>query len=404
MSLPKQAFVDAGQFMLIKQKELPTTLGHKIWPENDAITSPEKFEVLYDSIMTRENPEALLETVSDLMIQVQVATSESLANRNLEQVSQLRAVNLGLGKIVSSPGISAGTKAIQEALNEIANKLPDFPKCYAGVADGKFGQKTENAIRSFQSVHDELSDTGKVDGKTLKMLDEVLTRARTINVNNISNIQHDDVLRMIGNGDRFKNECVLTFDDGPDPDSLRVLDALKSANVKGATFFVQGINVKRYPHILRRMVEEGHVIGNHTFDHPNLTKKSAQEIEKQLNMCQGAVNDALGYDYPLKQMRPPYGALNDNVRGVLRTLGLDVMLWQIDTNDWRPENRKNPQKIIDNIFSGSAPVTRLGGLILFHDIHPSTGEILPEVIRRLKSEGIRIATAQSLFEQKYQIA
>lgn len=404
MNIQKQKFIDAGRWMMIPLERIPENLWLVDKNKSGSIDTPEEFEVLFDLVMVEDGGEVLLETISDLMVQSKVNDSELLGERKLEQVSQLQAVLGGLGKVVRTPGTTAGTKAIQEALNIISEKLSDFPRCNVGNADGKFGQMTEDGIKFFQSTHHNLEATGSVDEKTLKMMDEVLLRARTIKVNKVQEI-NPGKSRMIVFNDRFGKNCVLTFDDGPDPDSIKVLDALKSANITGATFFVQGINVKKYPQILRRMVDEGHVLGNHTYDHPDLTKLSLHEVEKQLRMCQEAVNNALGRDYPLKQMRPPYGALNNKIKDLLNSLGFEVMLWQVDSNDWRIENRKNPQKIVDNVFSGEAPVTKgRGGLILFHDIHSSTGEILPDVIRRIKMEGMELTTAQALIERKYNFA
>ena len=401
MNIQKQRFIDAGRWMMIPREKLPDNLQSADKNRSGVIDSPEEFEALFDLITVGARDEVLLQTISGLMSQIEVNDSESLAGRKLEQVSQLQAVFNGLGQIVRTSGTSAGTKAIQEALNKISEKLSDFPKCYVGIADGKFGQKTENGIRFFQAVHHDLNVTGSADDKTLMMLDDVLSSARTIIVNEIQVIDPGS-LRMIIYNDRFGKDCVLTFDDGPDLDSIKVLDALKSANVTGVTFFVQGINVKKFPQILRRMVDEGHVLGNHTYDHPDLTKLNANDVVKQLQMCQEAVNNALGREYPLKQMRPPYGAINNKVRDLLNSHGFEVMLWQVDSNDWRTENRKNPQNIVHNVFLGDAPVTKgRGGLILFHDIHPSTGEILPEVIRRLKMEGMVLTTAQALLDRKY---
>ena len=298
-------------------------------------------------------------------------------------------------------GLTAGTMAIQSALNEISENLSDYPKCHVGIVDGWFGAITERAVKEFQAVHQELDRTGKVDQLTLEKLDEVLKRSRTIEVNRVQDLDPGK-LRVIAYGDRFGTNCALTFDDGPDPDTEAVLDALKAKHIQGATFFVQGINAKRYPQILQRIVDEGHLIGNHTYDHPDLRTLSVQAIEHQLRMCQDAVNDALGTEYMMTQMRPPYGAFNDVVMSVLRAQKLALILWQVDSNDWRRENRQHTQNIVANVFSGHASITSgRGGVLLFHDILGSTGQVLPEILRRLKTEGLTMATVEELLQKKY---
>lgn len=318
----------------------------------------------------------------------------------LKNTPELQTVWNCQGQISRSQGTNASTRAIQEALNEIADRLSNYPECHAGTADGIYGQRTELAIKAFQTVQG-LDATGEVDESTLKKLDEILAQAQSAEVN-IPHPIDPGQLRMITYNDRFGKDCVLTFDDGPNQNTVKILDALKAANIHGVTFCVQGINVKRYPQVLQRVVDDGHVLANHTYDHPDLRKLTSQDVERQLQMCQDAVNSALGKEHPFRQMRPPYGALNDQVKDVLRALGLEVLLWQVDSNDWRPENRQNPEGTLHNVFGGNAPVTDgRGGLILFHDIHPSTGDIIPEVIKRLVSAGMKFTTAQALIDRKY---
>ncbi len=411
MEIQKQQFVEAGQWMKVPLDRLPAYLQVVDTNFDGAVDGPDEFHKLYDEIMAGGDGQAGLVSIAGLMQQAPVSHPEPLAGKKLLDVAELQPVWQGLGRIIAMRGVTAGTMAIQAALNEISEKLSDYPKCHVGAVDGWFGAATEQAVKEFQAVHHELVATGKVERETLVRMDEVLDRSRSINVNaiNANELEAKAVqptkprkLRMISYGDRFGNDCALTFDDGPDPDTEAVLDALKAHHIQGATFFVQGINAKRYPRILQRIVDEGHIIGNHTYDHPDLRKLSVQQIEQQLRMCQDAVNDALGTEYVMTQMRPPYGALNDAVKSVLRAQNLALVFWQIDSNDWRLENRRNTQNIVANVFSGYAPVTGgRGGLLLFHDIHGSTGEILPEILRRLKAERLTITTVEALLSQKY---
>ncbi|MDF1863055.1 MAG: polysaccharide deacetylase family protein, partial [Verrucomicrobiales bacterium] len=102
----------------------------------------------------------------------------------------------------------------------------------------------------------------------------------------------------------------LTFDDGPHPvNTPRLLDILRSRNVK-ATFYVVGTNAKRYPEILRRIVAEGHEIGNHTVTHGNLTKMSPDQIRTELKTSHDTIVSATGV--APRTMRPPYGAITSS--------------------------------------------------------------------------------------------
>ena len=401
MAIDRQRFIDAGQWMTIPRDRLSSDLRSADRNDDGTVESPEEFRLLHDRIAAEDDGQAALVALAGLMQQANVDNPADLNGRKLKDLPELQSVWQGLGRIVRLRGASAGTRAIQQALTEIADKLPDYPKCRVRPADGKFGRNTEAAVRAFQAVHHELDESGRVDSATLRQLDSVLARARTVRVN-VPRPTDPGQLRMITYSDRFGSDCVLTFDDGPDPDTERVLDALAEGGIKGATFFVQGAMAKRHPRILQRTVSEGHVLGNHTYDHPDLRRLSVEKLERQFRMCQDAVNDALGRDSPMTQMRPPYGALNDRAKSVLRAQNLSVMLWQVDSNDWRPENKRNTRNIVTNVFGGSAPVTDgRGGLILFHDIHPTTGKIIPEIIRRLKAAGLRHTTAERLLKRKY---
>jgi peptidoglycan/xylan/chitin deacetylase (PgdA/CDA1 family) len=207
-------------------------------------------------------------------------------------------------------------------------------------------------------------------------------------------------LRMIDYGDRFAGNCVMTFDDGPSASTIRVLDALKRAKVKDATFFVQGVNVKKHPQIVRRIVEDGHTLGNHSYNHPLLDDLSGKRIVRQLRMCQDAVNDALGEEYVLTQMRPPYGSCDERVLTILQALNLEVLLWQVDSRDFRAANQLDPDSIVHNVVEKAVRFGH-GGLILFHDTHATTADIMPIILQRLASNGMKYTSAKKLLDRKY---
>ena len=179
--------------------------------------------------------------------------------------------------------------------------------------------------------------------------------------------------------------CVaLTFDDGPSFYTEGLLDTLKEHDVK-ATFFVLGTQVRIQSETILRMFHEGHQIGNHTWDHPNLTQLSDELIQQQLQRTDDLITQIVGV--PTQHMRPPYGAHNERVRAAS---GLPIIFWSVDPLDWRDRNAETVAARI-----AEAPV---GAIILAHDIHKSTVDAVPAIIAALKGRGIHFVTVTKLFE------
>ena len=179
--------------------------------------------------------------------------------------------------------------------------------------------------------------------------------------------------------------CVaLTFDDGPSFYTEGLLDTLKEHNVK-ATFFVLGTQVRIQSETVQRMFREGHQIGNHTWDHPNLTRMSDDQIRAQLQQTDNLIAQIIGESTPF--LRPPYGAYNDRV---LAASGLPIIFWSVDPLDWKDRDASTvAARIVD------APA---GAIILAHDIHKSTVDAVPAIIAALKNRGIHMVTVTKLFE------
>ena len=179
--------------------------------------------------------------------------------------------------------------------------------------------------------------------------------------------------------------CVaLTFDDGPSRYTEGLLDILKEQDVK-ATFFVLGTQVRIQSETVHRMFQEGHQIGNHTWDHPNLTQMGDAQIREQLQLTDDLITQIIGAPTPF--LRPPYGAYNDRV---LAASGLPIIFWSVDPLDWKDRDAE----IVASRIIG-APV---GAIILAHDIHKSTVDAVPAIIAALKSRGIHFVTVAKLFE------
>ena len=180
----------------------------------------------------------------------------------------------------------------------------------------------------------------------------------------------------------------LTFDDGPHPTNTpRLLDILKARNVK-ATFYVVATNAKRYPEIMRRIVAEGHEIGNHTITHPNLSKLSADGVRNELRACHDAIVSTTGV--APRTMRPPYGAITAAQKTwIKKEFGYPTILWSVDPEDWK---KPGSGTVTSRLVSGATP----GGILLVHDIHAGTIDAMPATVDQLLAKGFRFVTVTQL--------
>lgn len=188
----------------------------------------------------------------------------------------------------------------------------------------------------------------------------------------------------------------LTFDDGPDPEvTPMILDALAAERVH-ATFFVVGERVTKHPHLVARIVAEGHSLGNHSFDHPPLIALTGARIDQQLDDTAAAITAAIGHD--VKWFRPPFGLRDPRVLSRARQRGMQTVLWSCSPRDWQ---EPPPEEIRSRVL---AEVTD-GAIVLLHDGdaragcgRPHTAQALPELLRELKSRGFRIVSLDELLE------
>ncbi|MGH9589130.1 MAG: polysaccharide deacetylase family protein [Terracidiphilus sp.] len=128
-------------------------------------------------------------------------------------------------------------------------------------------------------------------------------------------------------------ELALTFDDGPNPAwTSRLLDLLAEHDVR-ATFFLMGAHAQAQPDLARRIVAAGHVVGNHSWSHPNLARSSAARVREELKRTQETLEQTMGAK--VRYFRPPYGARRPVVFRIARRLGLEPVLWNAMTTDWK---------------------------------------------------------------------
>jgi len=177
----------------------------------------------------------------------------------------------------------------------------------------------------------------------------------------------------------------LTFDDGPSQYTVRVLNAL-AENGAVATFFVTGDRVKDYKAILQRIYDDGHEIGNHGYDHKDITKKTLAEAQKSVDDTADAIEAICGYRPTI--MRPPYGAIN---KTRAEELGIPQILWTIDTRDWESRNASSVIKEVKNNMHSNA-------VILMHDLYESTASAAETIIPWLKEQGYTFVTVSELLD------
>ncbi|WP_327087620.1 polysaccharide deacetylase family protein [Nonomuraea sp. NBC_01738] len=191
--------------------------------------------------------------------------------------------------------------------------------------------------------------------------------------------------------DCAKAKCLaLTFDDGPGPQTPKLLKVLKKEKVK-ATFFVVGKQVERRPAVLKQTVAAGHAVGNHTYSHPSMPTLSEDEIFTELRATQELITSAAGIT--AKMFRPPYGHADERVVRVAGDEGLAQVKWTGTTLDWQLRDVKK-------IKAAVLRLARKDGVILMHDTVPQTVQAMPAIIKELKKRGYTLVTFPQLLRGK----
>ena len=182
----------------------------------------------------------------------------------------------------------------------------------------------------------------------------------------------------------YKGKVALTFDDGPHPVCTpQLLDGLKKRDVK-VTFFVTGENVESYPEIVKRASEEGHLIGNHTFHHVQLTAANSDDFKKEIISTNDIIQEVTGKETSF--IRPPYGSWDKKYE---KELNMFPVLWDVDPLDWCSTN---VDKIVRSVLSG----TKENSIILMHDSYDSTLTAALQVVDILKAEGYEFVTVDEI--------
>lgn len=180
----------------------------------------------------------------------------------------------------------------------------------------------------------------------------------------------------------------ITFDDGPRrATTTALLDGLAQRGVR-ATFFLIGEQIPGNEDILRRMDEEGHQLGIHSYSHAKLTDLNNADFAAEVDRTRTVLKNAVGHNDFL--LRPPYGMTDP---GVTRRAGAPIILWSIDPQDW---GDRNADREVAQVVSEAKD----GDIILFHDIYPESVEAALRVIDTLHEEGFYFLTVSDLFASK----
>jgi peptidoglycan/xylan/chitin deacetylase (PgdA/CDA1 family) len=184
-----------------------------------------------------------------------------------------------------------------------------------------------------------------------------------------------------------EKKIYLTFDDGPIPKITEwVLEELKKHNAK-ATFFCIGDNIEKHPNIFKKVIDEGHSIGNHTFNHLNGWKTSTSEYienSSQWSMVRGQSPDSRLQTANCKLFRPPYGKIKPSQSKKLQQMGYKIIMWDVLSADY--DTTISPEKCLENVLKN----TSSGSIIVFHDsikAFPNLEYTLPKALKYWKEKG-----------------
>ena len=195
----------------------------------------------------------------------------------------------------------------------------------------------------------------------------------------------------------LQKKIAITFDDGPSPIwTPLILDELKKSDVK-ATFFMIGHHVQKYPHIARRVVEEGHAIGNHGYAHSVILYYTQAEIEEEIKYTEHVIKNVTGKTTTM--YRPPKAWMTKSIKQKIKDIGYDVVLWSLNSKDWAGFP---PQFITDHLVRS----VKGGDIILFHDSgnvlkaeggdRSRTVKAVGYLIRELHKKGFEFVTVEEL--------
>ena len=194
-------------------------------------------------------------------------------------------------------------------------------------------------------------------------------------------------------GNTNEKVLYLTFDAGYENGCTeKILDTLKKHEVKAA-FFLVGNYIEKNADLVRRMAEEGHIVGNHTMHHYDMSKITEKEaFSKELQDLEALYKETTGQEMP-KYYRPPQGTYSEENLKMAQELGYKTVFWSLAYVDWN----KDAQPTKEQAFQKLLPRTHDGAVVLLHSTSQTNAEILDELLTKWKEEGYRFGTVGELF-------
>jgi peptidoglycan/xylan/chitin deacetylase (PgdA/CDA1 family) len=257
--------------------------------------------------------------------------------------------------------------------------------CMADSKESKGSPEKSTAIKQGVQTHPLTNKEGQIN-----------RNAKASKIENI-NYSADKALKkdwIYLKGSPSTKKVAITFDDGPDYYyTVKILDILKRENVP-ATFFVVGKNAKKYPEVLKRMYREGHLIGNHSWNHSDFSKLTLDQVKEEISQTEQLFQEHLHITPTF--VRPPFGAMNDQLRDYIEQSPYTVIHWSIDTKDWTEKPAQEIMKVVQKELNA-------GDILLFHSAGggqslQGTVDVLPQVIEYIRQQGLEPVTVDQLIQ------
>jgi peptidoglycan-N-acetylmuramic acid deacetylase len=191
-------------------------------------------------------------------------------------------------------------------------------------------------------------------------------------------------------GDTNKKEIYLTFDEGYENGyTPKILDVLRDNNAK-AVFFITGPYLKEHQDLVRRMVEEGHIVGNHTIRHPSLPSLSDKELEEEVLGLDRAFNEKFGKN--MKYLRPPKGEYSEKTLAITQKLGYRNMFWSFAYDDWYRDKVRGAEYAYNIVMRN----LHNGEILLLHAVSKDNAEALESIIKGAREKGYEIGNVEDI--------
>ena len=338
-----------GDALLIKGEQLPDSLSLR------GDVTPEKITALKES-------ETVKKLKADKGVTKTIQALIGHAEQVLAQIDPLKAeiAQLSLNDSYEESQVLANMDKIQA----IEKQLRPFGELPAGK---ELLKALQNKIKPFTQLLVDNAERASYQENTLtRLMSSTAVSPSLVNT-------PLDTRRLIS----------LTFDDGPNPDHTEnLLAVLRKHGVK-ATFFLVGGWVEQYPDIVRKIRDEGHQIGNHSYTHPDLATLTDEKIKDQIRFCNEVIQEAAGVTPTLYRM--PFGSGGERVVNLIPNM--TSIIWNVDSADWQSHDK---DKIMETVLVNLQPRTTL----LMHDTHHSTVEAVDELIPILKEKGYQFVMPQ----------